>query len=234
MFAAVVTPGDTRLEVSWSSIGEAGVTTAANITVYYQQSGGGGSTSDSGTELVCKEAGVADAGVNEAGEAGTVLVDAGCSLQPVEGTGGSCSAPGITSSGIDSSMVSSTSVGPTSSQTTITGLQDGVTYAVAVAAQDAFLNNGALTDIVCETPIQLNDFFQTYRNDGGLAGGGCALDVMTGPAGGAATAVITVTALIIMTRRRDDKDRRRARRDDDDDDSKKKDSEKDETKELAE
>jgi hypothetical protein len=200
-----VTPGDTRLEVSWSSIGEAGVTTAANITIYYAASTGGGSTSDAGTTLVCNEAGVADGGLDEAGEAGTtVLVDAGCSLQPVESTGSTCSAPGFTSTGPDNT-VSSISVGPTSSSATISGLTNGTSYAVAVAAQDAFLNNGALTDIVCETPIKLNDFFQTYRDDGGLAGG-CAIDVLTGPAGAAATTVITLAGLLVVTRRRDRKE----------------------------
>ena len=101
-----VTPGDTRLEVSWSSIGEAGVTTAAAITVFYQASGGGGSTADAGTTLVCKEAGVADAGVNEAGEAGTVLVDAGCSVQPIESTSAAiCWAEGEASAPLTGKMV---------------------------------------------------------------------------------------------------------------------------------
>jgi hypothetical protein len=122
---------------------------------------------------------------------------------PIESTSGSCTAPGFLSTGPDST-VSSFSVGPTSSSATISGLTNGTSYAVAVTAQDAFLNNGTISNLVCDTPITLNDFFETYRNDGGQAGGGfCSLENLGAPAGGATFAIVSFATLLALTRRRE-------------------------------
>jgi hypothetical protein len=79
-------------------------------------------------------------------------------------------------------------------------LQNGVSYAVAVAAVDALGNAGPLSNVACATPKEVNDFFETYRNSGGSAGGGfCALGAR--PAPGAA-AFFVVALLVRRWRRR--------------------------------
>jgi MYXO-CTERM domain-containing protein len=51
-------------------------------------------------------------------------------------------------------------------------LQNGVTYAVAIAGEDAIGNTGKLSPIACGTPTLLDDFFEVYSRDGGPGGGG--------------------------------------------------------------
>lgn len=51
-------------------------------------------------------------------------------------------------------------------------LQNGVTYAVAVAGEDAIGNTGELSQIACGTPTLLDDFFEVYSRNGGPGGGG--------------------------------------------------------------
>ena len=79
-------------------------------------------------------------------------------------------------------------------------LQNGVQYAVGVAAVDALGNAGPLSNVACATPQEVDDFFETYRNAGGGAGGGfCALGAR--PAPGAA-ALLVVGLLVRRLRRR--------------------------------
>jgi hypothetical protein len=67
--------------------------------------------------------------------------------------------------------------GESNGRFTVSGLVNGVNYNVAVAAVDNFGNIGPLSTLTCQTPQPVNDFFKTYRMDGGNAGGGfCALD----------------------------------------------------------
>lgn len=55
-------------------------------------------------------------------------------------------------------------------------LQNGITYAVGVAGQDAVENAGVLSEIECGTPTELDDFYELYSRNGGLGGGGfCSL-----------------------------------------------------------
>ncbi|WP_437679938.1 hypothetical protein [Sorangium sp. So ce131] len=53
-----------------------------------------------------------------------------------------------------------------------TGLQNGVEYAVAVAAYDDLGNPGTLSPLACATPVDVDSFFELYREAGGQAGGG--------------------------------------------------------------
>ena len=217
-----VTQGDTRLEVSWNSVGEAGATTATSVSVFYTPANSN-TAIDAGSSLVSKDGGsetvTTPAETDEAGdilvEAGTTTTtaDGGCFLTPNEITsgGGACSAPGFTSTGPDTT-VQSISVGQFSSQATISGLTNGVTYAVGVAAQDAFLNNGTISDLQCQSPTLLNDFFETYRNDGGLAGGLCSLDNLGAPAGGATFALVSCATILALTRRQKRDDRAKKER----------------------
>lgn len=59
---------------------------------------------------------------------------------------------------------------------TAANLENSVVYAVAVAAVDELGNPGPLSNIDCEAPEDLDEFFETYRRMGGKGGGGfCAL-----------------------------------------------------------
>lgn len=57
-----------------------------------------------------------------------------------------------------------------------TGLENGQTYAVAVASVDEYGNVGVLSEVACGTPEPVTGFFEAYRAAGGQAGGGfCAV-----------------------------------------------------------
>jgi hypothetical protein len=53
-----------------------------------------------------------------------------------------------------------------------TGLKNFVRYACGVAALDESSNVGVLSELRCETPIEVTDYFEAYRRAGGTAGGG--------------------------------------------------------------
>lgn len=73
----------------------------------------------------------------------------------------------------------------TSGTLNTTRLANGTTYAVAVAGQDNIGNAGITSNIVCGTPIPLDDFFELYSRRGGLGGGGfCSFSPARPEAGG--------------------------------------------------
>jgi hypothetical protein len=88
-----------------------------------------------------------------------------------EGPGGISTIPDANRRG-NNPTVSDRSLG----QFTITGLTDFDPYTVVVAAVDAFGNTGPPSTEVCDSPAPVKDFWQTYRDDGGTAGGFCALE----------------------------------------------------------
>jgi hypothetical protein len=62
----------------------------------------------------------------------------------------------------------------------ISDVDNGVDYAVAVAARDLVNNRGALTEISCARPEDVTTFFERYRSAGGKGGGGfCAWSIRT-------------------------------------------------------
>jgi hypothetical protein len=64
------------------------------------------------------------------------------------------------------------------------GLQNGVTYAIAVAGVDRVGNSGQLSPLACGTPQEVTTFFEAYRLAGGEGGGGfCAFGLPGAPAG---------------------------------------------------
>ncbi len=87
---------------------------------------------------------------------------------------------------------------------TITGLTDGTTYTVGVAAVDGSGNVGPLGSVACDFPAPVNDFWKLYRQDGGQAGGGyCALEAVGAPVGSSlAVAGLGTVALAVARRRR--------------------------------
>jgi MYXO-CTERM domain-containing protein len=61
----------------------------------------------------------------------------------------------------------------TGSTATARNLANGTNYSVAVAAFDSVGNVGKLSNVVCDSPIPVDDFFDLYRDAGGK-GGNCA------------------------------------------------------------
>jgi hypothetical protein len=56
------------------------------------------------------------------------------------------------------------------------GLENSIVYAVGVAAIDELGNPGPLSNIDCQAPEDLDEFFESYRRMGGQGGGGfCSL-----------------------------------------------------------
>lgn len=131
-------------------------------------------------------------------EAGDLLSEGG----QEEGNGGISTIPQANLIGVNSGTgltISDKSVG----QYQITGLQDGTWYNVVVAAVDGTGNIGPASPQVCDFPAPVSDFWQTYRKDGGQAGGFCALDTIG--AGGtslAGVAFVVVGAALARRRRR--------------------------------
>ena len=77
--------------------------------------------------------------------------------------------------------------GKTETSTTVGNLTNGVTTTVAIAAIDAVLNVGPLSNVQCETPQFVNGFDEIYRQAGGTAGGGfCSLSAQLGRRSGSA------------------------------------------------
>jgi len=86
---------------------------------------------------------------------------------------------------------------------TIVGLTNGVTYNVAVAAVDGSGNIGPASTLVCDYPAPVVDFWNAYRNSGGLAGGGfCALEAVGLPVGPTVAFAGAGAGLLAIARRR--------------------------------
>lgn len=82
-------------------------------------------------------------------------------------------------------------------------LQNGVTYAVAVAGEDAMGNAGKLSQIACGTPTLLDDFFEVYSRSGGPGGGGfCSVSYGAASRTPLAALGIGALGLLLVLRRR--------------------------------
>jgi hypothetical protein len=84
-----------------------------------------------------------------------------------------------------------------------TGLKNGTYYTVAIAGIDNYGNTGPLSTPACNTPQEVIDFWQTYRDDGGQAGGGfCSVRDLGSPATAAPVIVFGAWAILTVLRRR--------------------------------
>jgi len=93
--------------------------------------------------------------------------------------------------------------GGTQTSATIKGLKDGYVYTVALAAIDNLNDNGPLSTPLCATPSPIDDFYEVYRSEGGLAGGSyCALEGVGEPAGTGALGLIAAGMCVALVRRR--------------------------------
>jgi hypothetical protein len=175
----------------------------------YTRAGGSssGANASSCTSTLLASGIVQDSGMTSSTTT-TVTDDSGAVVDSsvVSGTGGISTIPSanlVAASGPSGVTVSDKSTG----SYTIKGLTNGVTYNVAVSAVDGYGNIGPPSSQACDYPAPVNDFFKTYRLDGGQAGGGfCALEAVGEPAGASvASIVFGASALALARRRRKDR-----------------------------
>ena len=184
------------------------VTPGPDATCFYINAGGPAPSGGSCNDPVLSGSIVQDAGTNSTTTT-TIFDEAGNAIDSgiFSGTGGISTVDPryLTGQGPTGVTVSDKSTG----SYTISGLKNGTTYNVVVAAVDGFGNVGPSSTEVCDSPAPVADFWKLYREAGGRAGGGfCALEAVGEPvpasiAGGAILAAATTLAM----RRR----RRRAR-----------------------
>ncbi len=72
----------------------------------------------------------------------------------------------------NASLLCGVNTGEAVTSGTASGLENGAVYAVAVSGTDKAGNEGALSEVVCGTPEEVTDFYESYRQAGGSAGGG--------------------------------------------------------------
>lgn len=92
--------------------------------------------------------------------------------------------------------------GATASRANAKRLNNGVEYAVGVAAVDNVGNVGRLSDVACGTPHSLDDFFEVYRRAGGNGGGGYCAASRQGRPGTLALAMMGALVLAGVLRQR--------------------------------
>jgi hypothetical protein len=167
--------------------------TSSGVCVSTEIVPGGGTVSTTGS---ADDSGVVDT----SGEGGTSTVVTGVTPPPADIGNYSCGP-------------NANEGAPTSTEATLTGLKNDVTYVVGVAAYDVVGNIGPMGvgggANMCGTPTKGEDFFNLYNKDGGGAGGGfCSVD-KTEPVGTSAFALVGVASLISIVRRRKNKSKSR-------------------------
>lgn len=145
------------------------------------------------------EAGVeggTDAGPDDAGEAGTDGSTSDAATVP-SGPSGNCETSALYEGADppeDEKYLCGTGSG-TSGR--ITGLINGQRYAVAIASVDSVGNLGKLSNVECNSPTIVNDFYRVYRDAGGQAGGGfCAASGGVGHGAGVSGLVLIALAAL--------------------------------------
>ena len=110
---------------------------------------------------------------------------------------------------IDGGYLADSIAGGTSTSYTLSTLPDGRPlvdghqYAVAVAAFDDTGNVGLVSNLACQAPAAVVDFFNAYGSAGGGAGGGfCSLQAPGAPAFGSALGTVLGVAAVAFVRRR--------------------------------
>jgi len=82
-----------------------------------------------------------------------------------------------------------------------TGLTNGISYNVGVAAIDTYENIGKLSTLTCQVPQPVDGFFKAYRAAGGEGGGGfCSFSRKGGPA--PLIALLGLASCLVLRRRR--------------------------------
>jgi len=182
-----------------------GASSPVDAGCYYSYTGGsapvtsGGSaagTCPSGTpnDPVLESAFVSDAGAqqveDDSGEGGLITQPPGGGISTIPPSYAVDFSNGFTAAGV------------TANSYTITRLRNYTTYHVVVAAVDGFGNVGPPSPEICGLPQPVNDFWKDYRQDGGGAGGFCALEAVGAPGQSMAGIALALSTAAIVRRRR--------------------------------
>jgi len=200
---ATVTTGiaDSELHLHWSSVLDSD---RAGFNIYCEKAG------------APIDAGVSDSGVQIAtGGAATGGAASGTGGAATGSTGGTTSTldAGVENLGCPITSIAQgippTGISPKGSASTITatdayahGLDNGISYACAVSVTDVMQNDGPLSTVVCGTPKPVDDFYTSYRNAGGKAGGGFCSIRKPGVGVGPMIALASLAMLALRRRRR--------------------------------
>ena len=168
--------GDTLLNVNWKP-----ATDSDTQGFYIFTDPPLSAVSDAGAITTCADAGFSDGGVDDSGNPINIPNDASCTSQTISvADGGSCNTNALvggTAGSLLKAFSTGSPTGNTSTSLSVTGLTDGVTYNVAVAATDSYGNIGPISSSTppstCGVPAPIDDFWKIYRERGGTAGGSC-------------------------------------------------------------
>jgi hypothetical protein len=151
---------------------------------------GDASVADSGAAGGATGVGGADAGSGAV--AGATGTDAGATGGGTSTGGSSSTGEDTTCQGVHTTLIAGASPpeepGYLCGKRTSTVVKDGTasglvnehTYAVAVAGVDKVGNVGKLSNVTCQQPVQITDFFELYKGLGGEGGGGfCSFSRIT-------------------------------------------------------
>lgn len=199
--------GDGLLKISWTPATD---TATQGFAVFVDPPVSGANPyADGGIPVTTCNTTTVDGGVDDAGNPITTTQDAGCMTTyqtvPEAGTCGSS----ILGSGATAAQLApyeaTTLSGSTNATATITGLTNGQTYNVAVAATDNYDNVGpvsAVSSTTCGVPAPVDDFWKKCQ-ESGCAPGSCAVD-MPGAKTGAifSASVLALLGTLLVKRRR--------------------------------
>ena len=214
----VASPGDRRLRLEWTATGDQD---ARGYVFYCQPSELAPFDAGSTAPATCVDAATStpadantgptvDGGINPDGgdasldgaiEAASTQTDAGMSTgadanctRAVQ----TCPAPKVSPETECGRILQKTNAGFT--DRSLTNL---TSYAISVAAVDAFGNVGSPSSIAeCISPEAVNDFWKLYNDDGGQGAGFCALEAVGLPVGSNAAFVAIAIASLAAARRR--------------------------------
>lgn len=181
--AVTATSGDKAIIVSWTPITEQSDTDGYNV---YCDSSGNGTTDAGTTDATAADAAAgvdADAAMDAGTDAGVASIDSGTASSRDAGSdpgvcGGTLLVPGQQA---PASLTPCATVSSAASRNArVKDLSNGKFYRFAVAAVDKYGNPGVLSSVTCETPADVVDFFETYRESGGQ-GGNCSMHASDAP-----------------------------------------------------
>jgi hypothetical protein len=194
--------GDAATDAAQDAATEAGT----DAGCYYVNVGGG---SGGGSGGACGNSLLASSITQGGATTVTSVDDSGTDATVESGIGGISTIPVGNLFGANSTTGVTVS-GKATGTYTITGLKNGTPncapgcdYTVVVAAVDTSGNVGPPSVEVCDYPAPVKDFWQTYRQAGGQAGGGfCALGVVGAPVGFSMALAGVGAAFVAAVRRR--------------------------------
>ncbi len=189
-----VAPGNARIIVTYGAAGEGGVTDQTSLRVYCDANPAA-TIAVTKQVLVCADAstsgdasdtGAADAAAEQPSDAGcverteVVTPSSECSSTVLSGAAADAGDSGASPPLPDDRYKCAEIGGALGSRVVVEKIGDeplvnDKSYAVAIAAVDSYGNVGAVGAPLCVMPGETTDFWETYR-DGGGGAGGCSVD----------------------------------------------------------